>query len=605
MQARKASGYMVPVIKGFYAAPAGIPFRAVNLCSKWLRNNGLDEAHGGGGSTAAPSRRPPSHQILSIFGGVRTRYSEPIFVKRASILVILIALSLAGALDVAGQGNRLIPVDDWSYAYIERLQHRGHLLELNPTALPYTEGEVAASLERVRERRLQGPERQWFRLLERRFKTRRTRRGTAVVGGWLEAGSAVTNNDRLEPLRFTDGGEPTIEVGDARIYPRATLQIYLDRQPFVAELGLRHDVFYDVDPDGLDAVNRLYVRNEHAYVGLNTRYVSLYAGRFANHWAPVGSPGVLISRNPRSYDQLHVRIGSERLALRSILGELDAATAEGAFTGRAADDRSRPGINRFLAAHRLDWRPNKSLAFSLSESVLYSGQGASPSIKLFSPVHVYLFLVDNRPKNEEHNGFLAASAWGRWRSATLSGQLLLDDFDFLNGSEPASIAAVGDLTVAPKPWLHLGASTHAVAALTYNTHQPEGRYLYMLRGIATEFTDFIHASGFLRFFPASVPALSLEPRLQLLWQGESDVMDPFPLEPSREETILRGTVERTLRLAARIRYQPDARFWVGLDVGVNQVQNAGHFAGRDETRLVGLLEFGARLSLSERYRLRF
>ena len=529
--------------------------------------------------------------------------ADPVLPVRTWFVALLLLIGTVSPViqTARAQSGRLVPLNDWSYEYIERLQRRGYLLELHPTALPYTQGEVASALKRVHRRKLRGAERHWVQLLEARFDLRRTRKGTAVVGGWLEAGAAVANNDRLDPVRPTATGNPLLELGDARIYPNAALHIYLDHRPVVAEVGLQHDVFFDVDPDGLDAVNRLYVRNEHAYVGLNTRLASLYLGRFGNHWAPAGSPGVLISGNPRNYDVATLRLGGTRLALRSMLAELDAANPDGTFTGRARDDLSGTGINRYLAAHRLDWRPRKSLAFSLSESALYSGPGAAPSLKFASPVHVFLFLIDNRPKNEEHNGFFAASAWAHKKPFTGSIQVLLDDFDFINGSEPASIATVAEVHYAATHWLDLSATAHVVTALTYNTHQPEGRYLYLMRGIASEYSDFVQAGIKADFAPTSIPALSVAPHVQMLWQGEGDIMNPFPPVSTEHETILLGTVAQTVRAGTRLRYQPDPRVWVAADLGWNWVENEGNWPGVESVRFVGLFEFGVRLSLNRRY----
>ncbi|MYH07529.1 MAG: hypothetical protein F4146_03025, partial [Rhodothermaceae bacterium] len=50
---------------------------------------------------------------------------------------------------VQAQGNRLLPVNDYAYEYIVRLQRRGHLLELNPTSLPYRRGDVWDALSRL------------------------------------------------------------------------------------------------------------------------------------------------------------------------------------------------------------------------------------------------------------------------------------------------------------------------------------------------------------------------------------------------------------------------------------------------------------------------
>jgi len=523
-------------------------------------------------------------------------------------MVGTLAWLLAGSApnDAAGQENRLVSTSDWSYEYIRRLQRRGYLLELHPTALPYTHGEVVAALDQVRRRRLTSAERAWLGLLERRFKTVRTRGSRAAVGGWLEAGARAANNDRLDPLRYTEAGEPTLEAGDLRVFPNAALHLYLDKSHFVAELGVRHDIYYDVDPDGLDAVKRLNARNEHAYAGYNARYAGVYFGRFSNHWAPYGQPGLLVSDNSRSIDQLFLRLGGKRLALRSMLGELDSATSDGRFTGRASDAPGGAPINRYISAHRIDWRPSRHVAFSFMESVLYSGPGIAPSLKFASPVHVFLFLVDNRPKNEEHNGFAAGSLWAHWRGWTLDGQALLDDVDIVNRSEPASIALAGQLVRGGlTPWLDVGVSGALVTGLTYNTHQPEGIYTHLLRGIGTQFSDYVQTAIHADLYPHLVPSLALRPQIQIVWQGEADIREPFPLDPASREALLVGVPERTFRLSLALTYQPIPQFWLRVDYGANWIENEHHIRGRQRTLGVGALAFGGRISLDRAYRLSF
>jgi hypothetical protein len=60
------------------------------------------------------------------------------------LLSISVCLSFAVA-PLCAQPNRVIPVEDWTYFYLQRLQRRGYLLDLHPTALPYTHGEYFQS----------------------------------------------------------------------------------------------------------------------------------------------------------------------------------------------------------------------------------------------------------------------------------------------------------------------------------------------------------------------------------------------------------------------------------------------------------------------------
>ena len=204
------------------------------------------------------------------------------------------------------------------------------------------------------------------------------------------------------------------------------------------------------------------------------------------------------------------------------------------------------------------------------------------------------------PKNDENNGLIGGELWAYLRPLTLTGQVLLDDLDVTNATdEPGSLAFTGSLLWAGAAAnVDAGFSLEAVTARAYNTHPPEGRYIYGLRGLATQFSDYVHATLFTDLYlDGLAPGLTVTPRLHALWQGSRDIRQPYP---SNEEVgwILESPVERTLRAALQLRYQPDPRFWGRLEYGVNATRT-----GEDtQVRGVGLLTVGARLSFARPYR---
>ena len=93
------------------------------------------------------------------------------------------------------------------------------------------------------------------------------------------------------------------------------------------------------------------------------------------------------------------------------------------------DDSVRVGNKRrYLAAHRWDWRPSRNFMLSAMESVLYSGSNAGLSLKYLNPLHPFTFVVDNRPKNEENNGFVTGLLWAQFKRLTVHAQMMVDDF---------------------------------------------------------------------------------------------------------------------------------------------------------------------------------
>lgn len=509
----------------------------------------------------------------------------------------------------AAQEHTFIPVDDWAYVYVERLQRRGHLLELNPTALPYTRGAVRAALRRIDAGRLAVSEKRWLDLLRSEFRTagRRTHRrggdGTRA-GVELDVGMRGSSGERLDVLRPEAPTDPHLNAG-LNLFPNAGLHGYLERGRAVARGGLRFDLYYRDDPDGLDAANRLITRNDESYLGYDGRFASVYLGRFGRHWGLHGQPATMLSRNPVSMDQLALRLGGETLAWYGLLGELDSATPDGRFTGTAGADSVGGSIRRYLAAHRVDWRPSRRFGLTVMESALYSGPNAGISVKFLNPLLIHVFSVDGRPKNDENNGLVAGLLWARLGDWTTTWQLMLDDFDLLGETgEPAAAAITGSLIYAGWAWADVGATVAAVTARAYNTHQPEGRYLYLNRGLATQFNDFIHVSAFAPLYLDHVlPGVTAMPKVDVLLQGEAKLNEPFPGDDVG--LILHGTTERTIRPGLEVRLQSHRSWWIRMDVGPNLVSNSAHLGGLDATKWTFLVEFGASVRLDRGLRLSF
>ena len=506
----------------------------------------------------------------------------------ASLCLIAVLIPQAVSVTLA-QDNRLLPTGDRAYDAIVFLQRRGHLLELNPTSIPYRYGEVREALARIDTTGLGGSARHRVRLLT--SVVRRTE-GEAAFGYSFEAGARSMSGDRLDVLR---------PLGDSLNvwWYGAPATVYADAGPVVAELGIRQDSYFDDDPDGLDVGLRLYSRSEYTYVGWHGQLFSVYLGRFGQHWSVPGESATVLSANARTQDQIALRLGGERLSVHATLRELDSVTNDGRFTGRVGDDTVGVGNRRrYLAAHRWDWRPSRRLSVSILESVVYSGAHAGLSLKYLNPLHPAIVVVDNRPKNEENNGMVAGLVWAQTGRLTVHGQLMVDDINVQGiGNETLTYAFAGS-AVYVLGAADVGGSLTAVASRTYNAPQPEGKYMHLLRGLATQFSDYVLLSAFADvYLDHFASGLVVSPRLDWLWQGERDIRQPFPAKDEELRNILDGTVMATVRPALRMSWQPSSWWWIRADVGVNFVHNAGHVTGSTESRFVGLVEAGLRVGL--------
>ena len=475
-----------------------------------------------------------------------------------------------------GQQNRLLHAHDPAYEYIVRLQRRGHLLELNPTSIPYRHGAVAEALSEVDTSELNASERHWIKMVSYAVRQVSVDENEAAVGYYFDATADFVNSDRKDLLR------PLGAADSLRFYYQGTgVSGWAEFAGFITDFSVWHSRYYEDDPDGLDVALRVFARSENTYAGYHRKWFSGYLGRWNLHWGVPGEAATILSNNPRSQDQIYLKLGGERLSITGVLSELDSATDGRYFTGRAEDDSVRVGnTRRFFAAHRWDFRPGKRFMISFLESAIYSGPGSSVSLKYLNPLHVFSFVVDNSPKNDENNGFLAGLLWAQISRLTIHGQLMVDDINLQGiGNETFSFALTGSAVYALSTF-DVGATLEAVASRTYNAPQPEGRYIFLQRGIATQFSDYVSSSLWADVYLDRVtPGLRIQPRLSILYQGERDMRQPFPSQNENPQNILDGSAIRTTRASLGVVYQPVPWAWVRAEGGANRIGERSQFAG--------------------------
>ncbi|WP_445666627.1 hypothetical protein [Fodinibius sp. AD559] len=258
--------------------------------------------------------------------------------------VLLLLIPLKGE----AQDNRLIHTNSWEYEYIKRLQQRGHLLEMHPSKLPYAVKDLHQSLKKLEVSSLGEKERRWVNMLKKSVESRPENVDSMRVGGLFEPGARHSSSDRLNVDDPMGEGKP--------ILPRARLNSYLEWKNWIGQAGITFDWFYDIDPDGLDTVRRLYIRSEDTYLGFNGDRVDLYVGRFNNHWSVFDRQGSFLTDNPQSFDQIQFTLGSSKISFSSILGEMDNMGADSTFTGRSYGFGALPSISVFTSV-RLESSP--------------------------------------------------------------------------------------------------------------------------------------------------------------------------------------------------------------------------------------------------------
>jgi hypothetical protein len=237
------------------------------------------------------------------------------------------------------------------------------------------------------------------------------------------------------------------------------------------------------------------------------------------------------------------------------------------------------------------------------EGVLYSGTNAGLSLNYANPLHVLGFVSDNDPKNYENNLVLGAMVWGYQKGWTFSAQMLMDDFVYSNRSEmaqggylePLSTSIMASIYKANvMDGLGIGFQGELVSSQVYHTDQTEGQWTYAQRGLATNFSDYIHLRFYADYMAEQwLPGLELTPGLDLLWQGEQDIR--LPLQNYSVDFVLIGQPEMTVRPSIKAHYQMDPRWWAEVDAGFNVIQDRNHQVGNNVVEPVIQLSIKARV----------
>jgi hypothetical protein len=535
----------------------------------------------------------------------------------------------------AQQDSRVLSLyDRQSYEYIKQLQDRGHLLELHPTDMPYRYDELHEALEGVTEYEFSGVQAQWIRHLRDRIGLNASEKPVLDLrgGSYLQA----NNSERDHMYR------PSADI--AYVWPMIELAPGIRYQGWVVQAHARFEYYEDRNIDGLDAVNRFWVRNEETYAGFSNEFLEVYGGRVLNHWGVYGQSSGLLSDHSVSYDQVKINVGTKHLQLSSVMGYLDNLKSDDVFNGDTREDPM--SVKRYLFAKRLDWRPREHLMFSYRESLIFSGWDAVPQPKYMLPGYIGFFQADNAPQNDFINYLTGIAFWGQFGGGrvhgdgfaksgaksqsssqnilTLHTEVIIDDIIFFRerrGIDERSNFNVffnAAYALSQRP-LTLQLNAEMVSSQSYNTDQAQGRYLYLGRGIATQFNDYVFGEFRTQLFlDGKLQGLRVSPYLGGLLQGEQVIdkefigspltqkdKDPDELEPV-PNFVLSGVVQETFRAGVEwVYYSPAERgwkkgWWLRGDVGLNVMRNLGNVEGNDQTRPVGMIELGVQFDFSLR-----
>ncbi len=489
-------------------------------------------------------------------------------------------ISLAIGFTTTARAQRaLLPLDDIAYTYIDALQSRGMLRELPIIERPYSVGAVRKATAAARAALRTASNARWLDAIDAaaaKYASHVSDADSAVFTASL-AGYGVAQSSGTRDL-MQSNRENTLAPG-------FTVRALLQSGPFTGAVRVIADRRMRVDPEFLGRRDRaLSARTEDGYIGVESRFATLQAGRTGRSWALPGQLGLMVSNGAYSYDHLYLRLGTDKLHLSSVIARLDDERLN--FTTDTT-------AQRFFSAHRLGIRLGK-LEAGISESVVYGGVGRGFQPSLANPV-APIFLTQYSDGDPINVAFGADALWRATNGAMFGAQLFLDDFQIdrceLCGEPPGLGLAITADGISVGGGVRAFASYTRVNSLTYRAPDRFERFTSRTVGLGQRNSDFDEGRAGIDIGPV-LPA-PLRVYVAYRRQGAGDYREPFPAIDQRSSwpSLFEGVVVRTLRLAASGAVRVGSSIEITADGGVNHSTNDLRVRGATATRFEGRLRF--------------
>ncbi|MDG5814239.1 hypothetical protein QA601_04060 [Chitinispirillales bacterium ANBcel5] len=173
-------------------------------------------------------------------------------------------------------------------------------------------------------------------------------------------------------------------------------------------------------------------RIEEAYMQYNYNHGFLRLGRMNRNWGPFAEKSMLLSSHPYTYDALEWQLFASFFEFRKLFAAFPLKRSE--WDTQLGDQRGDT-MNRYFAAHALNFMLADWITFGFFESVIFGRESGIPDLSYVNPVSVYSVINLNR---ESEVNLMVGFHWAiraftdkiEWR-----GQVAIDDFQIDNAED--------------------------------------------------------------------------------------------------------------------------------------------------------------------------
>ena len=467
-----------------------------------------------------------------------------------------------------------VPIDSWVYQALFELSSQGHVPTLLLHTQPYTRGEVALAVEAMRQERnlFAVGERIVLSRLEAEFAEELADNAKRKTGQLIRLGGGPTAHSDQFKHGFTKNRIGADAIGSITLSQTAAVRW---------RVRLDSDGRFDSQFHGEYWKEKFTAWVEQAVFSAQWRRVHLAFGREYWRWGRSPRDVMLLSDHSPPFDGLRAGYRGGKWSFSFHVTMLDSMNVtESDYLG---PDGPTGTANRYLVAHRIDWRPRDNFEIALSEVMLFGGVDRPWALNYLNPFVPYYWEQLNSHTNDNPLWSVEMS-WRPRRGLELYGEWLLDDFQIDFTSEPQQIGVLGGLAWTPEfaeSRLFFNGEYQRINTTVYGQDRPWNRYFHYrdINGNAVGIGSSLGPDADRFYFRTTChvsPLLDVMGTIESIRRGEGRIDRPQESGVPKGLPFPSGIIEHETNLSAGLQLQYRGNLSATGEVGYANVANAGH-----------------------------
>jgi hypothetical protein len=482
-----------------------------------------------------------------------------------------------------------VPLNHWAYNFLERLETNGAFRSLLLRARPISRIDLAQILVQIDKATkqknigLSKPELDLFEQLkgefyeelknlsidvEKRYHERHLLKWEENSNKFkidLDFGQRFEIN-RGDQFDSTKRISHTTVGGIVRGKLKNSLAFYLHfKNTLVKGEDIEHENF---NPDqGMPVViagENVFKDDASAYFVCKLPWFELEFGRDQAQWGPGYQGSLMLSRFNPLFDMLKIRAGFNRFYFTSIHGKLNSSHG-----------------TKYLAAHRIEFRPLSWLYLAGSESVIYGNRDVE--LQYLNPIMPY-HIAEHHLGDRDNNTMAFELTMFPFCGHKLYCELFLDDFTSSEnpftyfGNKFAFLA--GHFWVNPLGISNTGLRTEytRIEPYVYTHHTSINVYQHYNQNIG-HWLEPNSDQLFFEFNSLINRDLHLKFQAERIRHGKGDIYTPHTKQDDTKKSFLSGTVETKWRFGIDITDQIIRDFFLTLQYNFINTKNLNQIPG--------------------------